>query len=183
MAAFAMVLLMWFAPKLTSMADILLRPQARRAFGGTPRFLASVAIEFVFSILLCPIMWFGHTVFMSGLAFGRTIGWIGQARDDHTVPLALALRDLWPHTALGCGALGVLAATHPGAIPYALFLAGGPLLAIPFAVMTALPAVGLALARIGVGRLPEETAPPAALRALALPAIECAAPNPHPRPL
>jgi hypothetical protein len=36
------------------------------------------------------------------------------------------------------------------------------------------------LARIGIGRLPEETAPPAALHALALPAIESAAPRPHP---
>jgi membrane glycosyltransferase len=41
-------------------------------------------------------------------------------------------------------------------------------------VITALPRVGRLLARIGIGRLPEETAPPAALSKLALPAIALA---------
>ena len=148
---------MWFAPKIASAIDVLLRPKARAGFGGTPRFLASVAIEATFFTLLCPIMWLGHTVFLAGLPFGRAIGWIGQARDDHTVPLSLAVRDLWAHTALGLGVIALLAVTHPGAIPYAVFLAGGPALAIPLAVFTAMPRVGRALVKLGLGRLPEET--------------------------
>jgi membrane glycosyltransferase len=180
MAIFVVVLVMWFAPKTATVIDILLRGETRRAFGGTARFLANVVIEFTFSTLLCPIMWFGHTIFLSGLLFGRQIGWIGQTRDDHAVPPTLALRNLWPHTLLGCGTIGVLAMTHPAAIPYALFLAAGLALAIPLAVVTALPSVGRTLARIGVGRLPEETVPPSALSALALPAIEMAAPAPRP---
>ncbi len=180
MALFVLVLVMWFSPKIASMIDLLLRPEARRAFGGTARFLANYVIETAFSILLCPILWFGHTIFLAGLLFGREIGWIGQTRDDHAVPPALALHNLWPHTLLGFGAIGVLAMTHPSAIPYALFLAAGPALAIPLAVVTALPAFGSTFARIGIGRLPEETAPPAALYALALPAIEMAAPAPRP---
>jgi membrane glycosyltransferase len=70
--------------------------------------------------------------------------------------------------------------THPAAIPYALFVAGGPALAIPFAMLTAWPALGSLLARIGVGRLPEEVARPATLLALGLPAIELAEPAPQP---
>ncbi len=178
MALFAVVLVMWFSPKIASAIDILLRPQLRRAFGGAGRFVANYAIETVYSIVLCPILWFGHTMFLTGLLFGREIGWIGQTRDDHAVPFALALRNLWPHTLLGIGTIGILALTHPVAIPYALFLAGGPALAIPFAVVTAWPSVGRFLARVGVGRLPEETAPPAALDALALPAIAASAPHP-----
>jgi membrane glycosyltransferase len=180
MALFVLVLVMWFAPKTATVIDILLRPEARRAFGGTGRFLGNVAIEYIFSILLVPIEWFSHTVFLTGLLFGHEIGWIGQTRDDHAVPPALALRNLWPHTLLGCGMIGVLVATHPAAIPYALFLAAGPALAIPLAVVTALPAVGRALTRIGIGRLPEETAPPPALYALALPAVDMAATAPRP---
>ena len=84
-------------------------------------------------------MWFGHTMFLAGLLFGREIGWIGQTRDDHAVPFALAFHNLWPHTLLGFATLGTLALTHPAAIPYALFLAGGPALAIPFAIITAWP--------------------------------------------
>ena len=179
-ALFAVVLVMWFAPKTATVIDILLRPEARRAFGGTGRFLGNVALEYVFSILLVPIEWFSHTLFLAGLLFGREIGWIGQTRDDHAVPPGLALRNLWPHTLLGCGTIGVLAMTQPAAIPYALFLAAGPALAIPLAVVTAWPRVGSMFARIGVARLPEETNPPPALSALAIPAIEMAAPAQRP---
>ena len=80
----------------------------------------------------------------------------------------------------GCGVLpasgpatmDTLTKQNSAAIPYALFIAGGPLLAIPLAVVTALPAAGRALLGIGLGRLPEETAPPPEITALALPAIE-----------
>ena len=81
---------MWFAPKIATVLDVLTRPALRRAFGGTTRFLASVATETVFFILLSPIMWVCHTLFLAGLPFGRVIGWIGQVRDDHAVPLSLA---------------------------------------------------------------------------------------------
>jgi membrane glycosyltransferase len=183
MALFVCVLVMWFSPKIASAIDILLRPELRRAFGGTGLFILNYIIETVYSILLCPILWFGHTVFLTGLLFGREIGWIGQTRDDHAVPFALALRNLWPNTLLGCATLVLLAMTQPAAIPYMLFLAGGPALAIPFAMITALPKLGSLAARIGIGRLPEETIRPAVLLDLALPAIELAAPLPRPSPV
>jgi membrane glycosyltransferase len=174
-ALLAIVLVMWFAPKIATVIDVLTRPHLRRAFGGTARFLVSVVSETAFFILLSPIMWTCHTLFLVGLPFGRVIGWIGQVRDDHTVPWALAFQQLWPHTALGLGCLAILALTHPVALPYGCLIAGGPALAVPFAVLTARPSLGLLLARIGIGRLPEETAPPRALSALALPAVAAAA--------
>jgi len=178
-ALFVCMLVMWFAPKIASAIEILSRPTLRRGFGGAARFMVNFMIETVFSILLCPILWFGHTIFLAGLLLGREIGWTGQTRDDHAVPFLLALRHLWPHTLFGCAALGLLAMTQPAAIPYALFLAGGPALAIPFAMLTASPRLGRFAARIGIGRLPEETTPPAVLLGLALPAFEL---TPSPRP-
>ena len=175
-ALFVCVLVMWFSPKIASAIDILMRPELRCGFGGTGMFIINYVIETVYSILLCPILWFGHTIFLTGLLFGHEIGWIGQTRDDHAVPFTLALHNLWPHTLLGCAALGLLVVTQPTAVPYALLLAGGPALAIPFAMMTAWPLLGGFAARIGIGRLPEETARPAVLMALALPAIEQTAP-------
>jgi membrane glycosyltransferase len=175
MVLFVTILLMWFAPKIATVLDVLTRPPLRHAFGGGARFLASVVSETLFFILLSPIMWIGHTLFIASVPFGRAIGWIGQVRDDHMVPWSQALRQLWPHTMIGVGSLAILAASHPGAIAYALLLAAGPALSIPLAVITALPAVGTSLARIGIGRLPEETAPPRALTALALPALAAAA--------
>jgi membrane glycosyltransferase len=179
-AAFVLVLLMWFAPITASAADVMLQPKARKEFGGTARFLASLAIEYVFSIMLCPIMWFCHTIFLGGLSIGREIGWIGQTRDNHTVPPLAAVRDLWPHTLLGGGAIALLAVGNAVAIPYALFLTGGLVLAVPFAIVTAMPAVGTWLVRLGIGRLPEESAPPAGLQARTLAAADTGAVQPHP---
>ena len=167
-ALLAVQVVMWFTPKTATAIDVLARPALRRAFGGTARFLASLMIETCSTFLLSPIMWLGHTMFFAGLPFGRVIGWIGQVRDDHTVPWSAAFKQLWPHTALGLACVALLAVTHPVAIPYALLIAGGPALSIPLAVITARPAIGAALTRIGLGRLPEETTPPRALAAYVL---------------
>jgi membrane glycosyltransferase len=174
-ALLAILLVMWFAPKIATIADVLTRPALRHAFGGTFRLLVSVATETGFFIFLSPIMWACHTLFLAGLPFGRVIGWIGQVRDDHTVSWTTALHHLWPQTAIGLATLTVTAATHPAGLPYVFLLAGGPALAIPLAVITARPALGRMLARIGIGRLPEETQPPQSLAVLALPAVDAAA--------
>jgi membrane glycosyltransferase len=168
---FAWVLLMWFAPKIASAIDLLFRPDARRAFGGAGRIVVNFAIETVYSILLCPILWISHTIFLAGLLFDREIGWIGQVRDDHAVSLKLALSSLWPQTLVGWIALGLVSGTQPAALPYVLCLAGGPALAVPFAMLTAWPPLGRLAVRIGIGRLPEETATPEDMLLLSLPAI------------
>jgi membrane glycosyltransferase len=175
-ALLSVSVIMWFAPKIATAIDVLARPQLRKAYGGAARFLVSLLTETFLSFMLSPIMWVSHTLFFAGLPFGRVIGWIGQMRDDHTVPWSVAAKQLWPHTALGLGCLAILAATHPIAAIYAFVLiAGGPAISIPFAVVTASPRVGRALARIGIGRLPEESSPPKALAALSLPALAAAA--------
>ena len=175
MALFVITLIMWFAPKIATVLDVVSRPALRRSFGGAARFVASTITETIFFLMLSPIMWVGHTMFLAGLLLGRRLGWGGQARDDHSVPWSDAARQLWPHTLVGWFCILVLASTVPAAIPYALFIAAGPALSIPLAVVTSWPGVGRALMRAGVGALPEENAPPAALRQLALPAIEAAA--------
>src|SRR2546423_13403211 len=175
MALFVITLMMWFAPKIATVIDVVSRAQLRTAFGGAGRFIASTVSETIFFLMLSPIMWVGHTMFLAGLVLGRKIGWTAQARDDHSLLWSDAAHQLWPHTLLGCSCILILAFTVPAAIPYALFIAGGPALSIPLAVITSWPAVGRALMRAGIGALPEENAPPAPLRKLALPAIEAAA--------
>src|SRR5262245_15180474 len=173
-AVFVLVLVMWFAPKIATIIDVLARPSLRRSFGGGWRFLAGVVVETIFTLMLLPIMWFGHTMFLIRLLTGRKVGWTAQARADPRVPWAIAARALWPQTVLGWAVLLVLGATVPAAIPYALFIAGGLALSIPLAILTTMPAAGPAMVRIGLCQLPEETAPPPELTALALPAIEAA---------
>jgi membrane glycosyltransferase len=172
MALFVTVLIMWFAPNIATAIDVLARPQLRSAFGGGIRFTLSAVAQTIFVLLLLPIMWFGHTLFLARLLLGRSVGWTAQARDDHEVPLWLAARQLWPQTLLGLWTMAVLGSTVPAAIPYALFIAGGLAVSIPFAVLTAAPGLGRALVRVGFCRLPEETARPAELAAQDLPAIE-----------
>jgi membrane glycosyltransferase len=160
----ATVLTMWFAPKIATVIDVLCRPALRRGFGGPLRFAASVVCETIFWLLLSPIMWVCHTLFFLGLPIGRVVGWGVQARDDHSIGWSTAVAKLWPQMLLGIAGLAVLALTDPAALPYAFFLvAGGPALAVPLCVVTSWPGVGRALQRIGIGRLPEETEPPAAL--------------------
>ena len=151
------VLVMWFAPNIATMIDVLTRPKLRYLFGGGVRFSASFLMTIVFVVLVAPIMWVSHTVFLARLLFGRTIEWGAQARDDHEVPWSLALRHFWPQTLVGLVPLLVLAISAPSAIPYAFLIAGGPLLSIPLAVATAAPALGRALIALGLDRLPEET--------------------------
>jgi membrane glycosyltransferase len=177
-AVLLLVLAMWCAPNIATVIDVLARAELRRLFGGALRFTLSFAITIVFVILVAPIMWASHTLFLVGLLFGRTVGWGAQARDDHAVPWSLAVRNFWPQTLLGLVPVLLLAHTAPSATPYALFIAAGPLLAIPLAVVTAQPAVGRALIALGLDRLPEETAPPPELVALKLPAIELSRPVP-----
>ena len=165
------ILVMWFAPKIATFVDLLFRRDARHAFGGAGFIIANLIVETIYSILLCPILWISHTIFLLGLLFDRQVGWIGQVRDDHAVPFRSALSGLWPQTLIGWIVIGLVSATQPAALPYILLLAAGPALAIPFAMLTAWPSLGRFAARIGIGRLPEETATPEELRHLSLPAI------------
>ena len=173
-AGIALLLLvpaMWFAPNVATIIDVLACREQRRLFGGAIRMIASFAITVVFVLLLVPIGWASHTLFLARLLLGRTMAWGAQARDDHVVPWSLAARQLWPQTAMGLAPILLLSATVPQAIPYALCIAAGPLLSIPLAVATASPALGRALIAAGIDRLPEETEPPPVLLALELPAI------------
>ena len=184
MVLFVLVLVMWFSPKIATATDILLRPKLLREFGGAARFLGNFAIETVYSILLCPIVWFGHTIFLTGLMFGREIGWIGQTRDDHAVPFALALRNLWPHTLLGWGVIGLLADDTSG---------GDPLMRCSSPPGRRWPCRSPCSPRCPRSAKPSRASEYAAcpkkprrlprLMRLALPAIEAAAPSPHPQPV
>ncbi len=182
-ALFAIMLLMIFAPKVASSVDVLMRFSARRSYGGAAQFVLNVAGETLFSLLLSPVMALTHTGFLFRLFLLRRGGaWNSHMRESHAVPWRLAWTRLWPHTLAGFTVIGVVAATTPSDIGYALMGAGGLALSVPLAVATAAPLVGTLLARIGVGRIPEETEPPTVLLPLRLPAIEASAPVARKRP-
>ena len=171
-ALLVLVLVMWFAPNIATVIDVLTRPKLRHSFGGRRPLQRQLRHDHHLRPAVAPIMWVSHTLFLARLLFGRAIGWGAQARDDHEVPWSLAVAiSSGRRPLLGLVPLLVLAVAAPSAIPYAFLIAGGPLLSIPLAVVTAAPALGRALIALGLDRLPEETVPPPELRALALPAI------------
>jgi membrane glycosyltransferase len=172
MALFILALLMWYLPKIAGAIDVLLRADQRQSFGGALRFSLGFTLEMILSVLMTPITWLNHTIFLAGLLFGKKTGWGGQTRDDHSVPLDAAIRQFWPHTLLGFALLCLLGIRHPELLPYAVVLFGGLALAIPLAVLTSWPIFGRILRRYGLANLPEETHPPAPLQALGLAAYQ-----------
>jgi membrane glycosyltransferase len=152
-------LLMYLAPKLAGVADVLLRPGGARAYGGAGRFLSGALTETAFSFLLGAVSTFRTTVFMAGLALGRSVVWNGQARDARGVPWATAARALWAPTLFGVAVCGALAWLSPVVLLWSLPLTLGYLAAIPFTVATASPAAASLFARLRLCAIPEELDP------------------------
>ncbi len=157
---------MYLSPKLAGLADILLAKGGVARYGGLGRFLASAAIEIVFSFLLGAATTFRITLFMIGLLFGRSVIWNGQARDAHGVSWSDAALGLWPASLFGALVCGALAALSPATLAWSLPLTLGYLVAIPFAVLTASEEVAELLKRHALCAIPDELEPPAEIRAL-----------------
>jgi membrane glycosyltransferase len=159
-------LLMYLSPKLAGLSDILMRPGEVSRYGGRRRFLGGAMIEIVFSFLLGAVTTFRLAVFMAGLAFGRSVVWNGQARDARGIAWSTAWRRLWAPFLFGAGVCAALGYFSPETLLWSLPLTAGYLLAVPFAVMTASPQVGKALARVGLCAIPEEFERPQEIVAL-----------------
>jgi membrane glycosyltransferase len=147
---------MLHAPKLAGYAEVLLRPAIAARYGGRCAFLRGAVAELGFTLLLDPISVFNKALFLARLPFGRGAGWAPQFRADRGVGWGDAARLLWPHTGFGVAVFGLLLATAPGAVLWALPWAGGLLVAVPFCVMTASPGLSAALRGGRVAATPEE---------------------------
>jgi membrane glycosyltransferase len=165
---FILMIAMSLAPKFATLVDVLARGQVRRAYGSTARIMTGVFVELVFSMLIAPISAVAVTLFMLRLPFGWRVGWTSQQRDAEGVPFLLAARKLWPQTVLGIVLAAWLWKVAPDVIwfwtPILLGLAGS----IPFAMVTAHPQVGRALAAAGICRIPEEARLPTGLEPASL---------------
>jgi membrane glycosyltransferase len=95
---------------------------------------------------------------MVRLAFGARPAWVAQNRFGRGVGWAEAARLCWPHTLLGIAVFAAFACAGWRAVLWALPFAGGLLMAIPFAVITADHRVGRWLQRHGIAAVPEEIA-------------------------
>lgn len=155
---------MYLAPKIAGLIDAVLTRGGVASFGGPLRFASSALLELVFSFLQGAVSTIRTSIFMVGLAFGRSVVWGGQSRDAYGISLRTALENFWPQTLFGILVCGALYAISPTAFYWSLPLTAGYLLAIPFAVVTAIPALGRFMKRHGIAGIPEDFAPPAEIR-------------------
>jgi membrane glycosyltransferase len=154
LALYLLWIAMTFTPKIAGVLDAALRSPAR--YGGGWRLFSGAAVETIFTFFLSPISMIGQTIFMAALLFGKTISWDGQRRDRYRLSWGEAAKVLWPHTLFAAILLAILAWGAPGAIVWFLPFLLGPLLSIPFAVLTALPELGAVAARARFCGVPEE---------------------------
>ena len=159
-------LLMYLAPKLAGFIDIAMTPGEMRRYGGVLRFSLGCLAELSFSLLLGAATTLRTSLFMIGLLFGRSVIWNGQARDAHALSYATAFAGLWPQTLFGAALFIVTGLNAPNLLLWSLPLTLGYVIATPFAVFTASPALGELISRWRLCALPEEIAPPAILIAL-----------------
>lgn len=160
LAMFVVMFAMSLVPKVAGWVDVALTPGGVARYGGAWRFMAGAALETVFSILLAPAAAFQVTVFLIGLlGFGRSVIWGGQQRDARSLPWSAAARGLWPQTVFGLALGAVVLVGAPEALPWSAPVLAGLILAIPFGVLSAHPALGAALTRAGVCAIPDELTP------------------------
>ena len=147
-------------PKLLGLATTLADGAKRRAQGGAIRVTLSSLLETLISALVAPLTMLSHSRFIAEILIGRSVGWTAQQRD--------AARVAWSEAAtafawLLAGGLAI-AVVSTRAIPEVFWWLSPVLLstglAIPLAVVTGRRGIGMALARIGLLRIPEEAAPP-----------------------
>jgi membrane glycosyltransferase len=162
LASFLYVLFfaMYLMPKFAGLADATLTSGGVARYGGWLRFLTGAAIELVFSFLQGAVSTIRTTIFMIGLAFGKSVTWGGQSRDTRGIAWRAAAENLWPQTLFGVVVCGLLWLIAPAVLAWSLPLTFGYLVAIPFAVATAAPVLGRFLQRLGLCGIPEDFDPP-----------------------
>jgi len=166
-----LTLLMWYLPKVAGALNVLISTKESHRFGGRWRFIISLTLETLFSLLMTPITWLNHTIFMVNLALGRQGGWAAQARDDHTVSLSSAIKQFWPHTVLGIALTLTLYLSYQEATYFGLLFFGGLLMSIPLAVITSQSWLGNLMMKYQILSSPEEFVKPEELIPLRLKAF------------
>lgn len=157
---YVMFFVMYLMPKIAGLIDAVMTKGGMARYGGPVRFFASAALELVFSFLQGAVSTIRTTIFMIGLAFGKSVTWGGQSRDAYGISFLTAAQNLWPQTLFGVIVCGLLLMINPAVFWWSLPLTAGYILAIPFAVVTASPALGRLFVKLGLSGIPEDFDPP-----------------------
>jgi membrane glycosyltransferase len=138
---FAVLMTLNLMPKLMGLAQVLSDDARAASYGGRAQVIVSGLAEIAVSMLMAPIVAFGLSLFLIGLAFGRRVGWDAQQRSRARLEWHEAARVLWPQTLAGLVLTAWLAVLAPWALAFGAPMLLALVFAIPIAVVTTMPAL------------------------------------------
>ncbi len=166
LALLAVIGMLLFLPKGLSILLILIRERSARAYGGVVRLTVSVLLEILLSSLLAPIRMVFHSRFVMTNLLGRTVRWRSQAREDAETGWGEAVR----HHALDTLVASVWGVTlywlNPSYFWWVTPIIGALILSVAVSTLSSRTRLGDRARRARLFLIPEESDPPAELRAL-----------------
>jgi membrane glycosyltransferase len=165
MALLALTAALLLIPKGLALADVFMRAERARRFGGRIRCLVSAVLELLFSALIAPILMVSHLWFVISILSGARVRWTSQPRRDY----ALAWRDACRYQA-GLTVVGIiwmataLEIRFPTPLEWLAPMLAGLLMSIPLSVYSSSTALGDLTRRCGLFVTPDETEPARVLR-------------------
>ncbi|WP_407051323.1 glucans biosynthesis glucosyltransferase MdoH [Methyloraptor flagellatus] len=157
---FLITMFVLLLPKLLGTIETLLQPRLRRQCGGALGIVASLLLETLLSALVAPVMMLLQSRHVIEILSGRDSGWSTQRRDDGGIPVAEVIRHHWQHAAIGVF-MGLAAyVISPAIVAWMAPTLIGLVLAVPVSWASGSAAAGLALKRLDLMMIPEETDAP-----------------------
>jgi len=145
-------------PKLLGWLAVLLNPRRCLRFGGPLALTLSLIVESLFSALFAPVLMVGQSQIVRDILMGRDSGWQPQRRRDGSVPFRAALKAHRWSMLIGVTLAGLAFWIALPLFYWLLPVTLGMMLAGPLAWLSASGAVGGALKRLAILRIPEEQA-------------------------
>jgi membrane glycosyltransferase len=158
------IITMLFLPKILGAIRIL-QLRLHPAMGGAGMVILSVLAEMVFSMLMAPILMLFHAQFVIAALLGSKVSWGAQIRGaDDRVTWRPAFRMFGPPALAVLAWMGLVLWLKPAFLAWMMLVFIGPLVAIPFAVLTGSAAFGRSARQLGWFLVPDETRPNEELR-------------------
>ena len=161
---FAVVMAMLLLPKFVAVAMVVRDQEKMRSHGGDLGAVLSVLIEVGISVLIAPLMAVYHTRFVINTLLGRKVKWNAQQRGETRLTWGEATKNHLAVTLGGLVATALIAVFAPALLLWASPFLLGLIVSIPLSIFLASRKVGLALKRLRLLMIPEETNPPTVLR-------------------
>jgi len=160
---FTATALLLFLPKVLAALRIAATDPVHH--GGRLRLAVSLAGEMLLSALLAPIRMLFHTQFVTMALAGRSVRWKSPPRGDNETGWSHALTRHGWQTLVGIAWAALVWWLNPSYLWWLAPVVGALILSIPLSVLTSRTGLGRKLRRRKYFLIPEESHPPAVIRA------------------